>query len=48
MKSLVALLFITTVLIISGCETFHGLGKDVENLGKGVERTGEWVQDKAK
>lgn len=48
MKSLAALFFIVIVLVISGCETFHGLGKDVENFGKGVERTGEWVQEKAK
>jgi len=48
MKSFIALLLITAVLLLSGCETFHGLGKDVENLGKGVERTGEWVQEKAK
>ena len=40
MKSLLALLLMATVLIISGCETFRGLGKD-------VEKAGQWVQDKA-
>lgn len=40
MKRILALLLITAVLFISGCETFHGLGKD-------VEKAGEWVQEKA-
>lgn len=40
MKSLLALLLMATVLIISGCETFRGLGRD-------VEKAGQWVQDKA-
>jgi predicted small secreted protein len=40
MKKFLALLMIVAVLFISGCETFHGLGKD-------VEKTGEWIQEKA-
>ncbi len=40
MKRILALLLIASVLFLSGCETFRGLGKDVENAG-------EWVQDKA-
>ena len=40
MKPLLALLLMATVLLISGCETFHGLGRD-------VEKAGQWVQDKA-
>ncbi len=40
MKRFLALLLIASVLFISGCETFHGLGKD-------VEKTGEWIQQKA-
>ena len=40
MKKFLALLLIVTALFISGCETFHGLGKD-------VEKAGEWVQEKA-
>ena len=40
MKQILALLLIASVLVLSGCETFRGLGKDVENAG-------EWVQEKA-
>jgi predicted small secreted protein len=40
MKRLVAILLIITALLISGCETFSGLGRD-------LERAGEWVQEKA-
>jgi len=40
MKRLLVLLLIALVLLISGCETFRGLGKD-------VQKAGEWVQDKA-
>lgn len=41
MKSILTLLLITSVLFLSGCQTFHGLGEDVEDAG-------EWVQEKAK
>ncbi len=40
MKATLALLLLVTVLFISGCETFRGIGKD-------VEKAGEWVQEKA-
>jgi len=40
MKKILVLLLVLITLIISGCETFHGLGKD-------VEKAGEWVQEKA-
>jgi len=40
MKKLLTLLFIISLFFISGCETFHGLGKD-------VEKAGTWVQEKA-
>lgn len=39
MKKSLALLLIIALLFIAGCETFHGLGKD-------VEKTGEWIQGK--
>ena len=38
-KSLILLLVLLT-LIISGCETFHGMGRDFEKAGK-------WIQQKA-
>ncbi len=41
MKRIFVLLLIATILCISGCETFRGLGKD-------VEKAGSWVQEKAK
>ena len=41
MKKLLALLALSAILLLSGCETFHGLGRD-------VEKAGEWVQEKAK
>ena len=41
MQRIFALLLIASVLFISGCETFRGLGKD-------VEKAGGWVQEKAK
>jgi predicted small secreted protein len=40
MKRIVTLVLIATALFISGCETFRGLGKD-------VEKAGAWVQEKA-
>ncbi|MDA3903329.1 MAG: hypothetical protein PF441_07785 [Desulfuromusa sp.] len=40
MKKLLFLLFIISLFFISGCETFRGLGKD-------VEKAGTWVQEKA-
>jgi predicted small secreted protein len=40
MKHLFILLLIAALLCISGCETFRGLGKD-------VEKAGNWVQKKA-
>ena len=41
MKKIIVLGLVLVALVISGCETFRGLGKD-------VEKTGQWVQDKAK
>lgn len=40
MKKMMILLLIAAIFVLSGCETFHGLGKD-------VEKAGEWVQEKA-
>ena len=41
MKKIFILLLVVSLLALTGCETFRGLGKD-------VEKAGEWVQDKAK
>ncbi len=40
MKKMLLLLLVLVTLIISGCETFHGLGRD-------VEKAGGWIQEKA-
>ena len=40
MKRILALLLIASVLFISGCETFRGLGKD-------FQKAGGWIQEKA-
>ena len=41
MTKMFILLLVVSLLALTGCETFRGLGKD-------VEKAGEWVQDKAK
>lgn len=40
MKSFITIIFIAVTLLISGCETFHGLGRD-------VEKAGTWIKEKA-
>lgn len=39
MKRICVLILISITLLCAGCETFHGLGQDVENAG-------EWIQQK--
>jgi predicted small secreted protein len=41
MNRIFVLLLIASILVLSGCETFRGLGKDIRNAG-------EWIQDKAR
>ena len=40
MKKFLTLLLLMSLVLISGCETFHGLGKDLEKVGA-------WFQEKA-
>ena len=40
MKKTLIILLVLATLIISGCETFHGLGRD-------FEKAGAWIQEKA-
>lgn len=40
MKKTLILLLVLVTLIISGCETFRGLGRD-------FEKAGGWIQEKA-
>lgn len=37
MKKALILLLVLVTLIISGCETFHGLGKDFESAGRWIQ-----------
>ena len=41
MKKPLVLVLLVMVILLAGCETFRGLGKD-------MEKAGEWVQEKAK
>jgi len=45
MKKLIQTLLATAVLVslsaLSGCNTFKGMGQDVESLGKTIQGTGE-------
>lgn len=40
MKKTLILLLVLLALILSGCETFHGLGRD-------FEKAGNWLQQKS-
>lgn len=40
MKRILIPILIAMALFVTGCETFHGFGRD-------VEKAGEWVQEKA-
>ena len=40
MKRLLAMLLVISLVLLCGCETMKGVGKD-------VEKAGEWVQKKA-
>ena len=40
MKKPLVLVLLVMVILLAGCETFRGLGKD-------MEKAGEWVQEKA-
>ena len=41
MNRSIALLIITSFLFLTGCQTFKGLGKDVQKAGKWVEKKAE-------
>lgn len=36
-----ALLILMTMFLLAGCETFSGLGRDLQKAGDWVERTAE-------
>lgn len=39
MKTIVALLALT--LALSACNTFHGMGKDIEKAGEAIQRSAQ-------
>lgn len=38
-KTIILCILIVAGFIFSGCETARGAGKDMENAGKGIQRT---------
>jgi predicted small secreted protein len=40
-KQISVYLLIASVLVLAGCETTQGLGKDVENTGQNIQETVE-------
>jgi len=38
MRKLLALVLVVTTLALTGCNTMHGLGKDVEQLGDKIQK----------
>ena len=34
---IIALICLVLIIFLAGCETFKGLGKDVENTGKNIQ-----------
>ena len=38
MKKLLALLLAAQVLVLAGCNTMHGLGRDMEQLGEKIQK----------
>ena len=38
MKKLLALLLVAPVIALAGCNTMHGLGKDIEQVGEKIQR----------
>jgi predicted small secreted protein len=37
--------FFSLALILSACNTFQGMGKDIENAGEGLSNTAQKVQE---
>jgi predicted small secreted protein len=36
-RGLIALLVVTLLLALAGCNTFEGMGRDIQSLGEGIE-----------
>lgn len=46
MKKILTILGLVTVVVLTGCNTFKGLGKDVSRAGDKVTNTAERTQEK--
>lgn len=40
------LLFVLSCLLLTACNTMQGIGKDIESLGSGLDRTARDTQEK--
>jgi predicted small secreted protein len=38
MKRLATLMLVVCVVVLAGCNTMQGLGKDIENTGEAIQR----------
>ncbi len=45
-KILLAIALVAFAFSLFGCETFKGMGRDIQSAGEAVEDTSENVQDK--
>ncbi len=45
-KILLIIAFVVLVFSCFGCETFKGMGRDIQSAGEAVENTAENVDDK--
>ena len=39
-------LFVFSCLLLSACNTMQGIGKDIESLGSGIDRTAQNTKEK--
>ncbi|MCX8068878.1 MAG: entericidin A/B family lipoprotein [Thermodesulfovibrionales bacterium] len=41
MTRLISYLLLSLILLSMGCNTFHGVGKDVESVGKTIQKSSQ-------
>lgn len=44
-RLIVPLLALAAVFALSACNTFYGVGQDLESAGRGLQKTSEAVED---
>jgi predicted small secreted protein len=40
-RGLIALLVVTLLLALAGCNTVEGMGRDIQSLGEGIEEAAD-------